>query len=99
GSPTPFLQAVTTRHTPAGLAYSDAWLERDVGQAAWPRLDVDSQTRMPTVVGDGMLLATASGSSAYARAMGAIPVPLNSPVLALPASRPRFWSPMIPSSP
>jgi nicotinate (nicotinamide) nucleotide adenylyltransferase len=84
--------------TTRGLAYSDAWLERDGGQAAWLRLDVDGQTRVPRVVGDGMLVATASGSSAYARAMGGVPVPLNSPVLTLAGSnvfRPRFWKPMV----
>jgi nicotinate (nicotinamide) nucleotide adenylyltransferase len=83
--------------TTRGLAYSDAWLERDGGQAAWLRLDVDGQTRVARVVGDGMLVATASGSSAYARAMGSVPVPLNSPVLTLAGSnvfRPRFWKPM-----
>jgi NAD kinase len=79
------------------LAYSDAWLERDGGQAAWLRLDVDGQTRVPQIVGDGVLVATASGSSAYARAMGAVPVPLNTSVLTLAGSnvfRPRFWRPM-----
>jgi NAD kinase len=79
-------------------AYSDAWLEREGGQAAWLRLDVDGQTRVPKVVGDGMLVSTASGSSAYARAMGAVPVPLNSPVLTLTGSNvfhPRFWKPMV----
>jgi NAD+ kinase len=45
-----------------------------------------------------MLVSTASGSSAYARAMGAVPVPLNSPVLTLTGSNvfhPRFWKPMV----
>jgi nicotinate (nicotinamide) nucleotide adenylyltransferase len=80
-----------------GLAYSDAWLERADGQAAWLRLEVDGQTRVPKVIGDGMLVSTASGSSAYARAMGAVPVPLDTPVLTLAGSnifRPRFWKPM-----
>jgi nicotinate (nicotinamide) nucleotide adenylyltransferase len=80
-----------------GLAFSDAWLERDGGQAAWLRLEVDGQIRVPQVVGDGMLVATASGSSAYARAMGAVPVPLGTAVLTLVGSnvfRPRFWRPM-----
>ena len=79
------------------LAYGDVWLERDGGQAAWLRLDVDGQTRVPKVVGDGLLVSTAAGSSAYARAMGAVPVPLNSPVLTLAGSNvfhPRFWKPM-----
>ena len=54
------------------LAYGDVWLERDGGQAAWLRLDVDGQTRVPKVVGDGLLVSTAAGSSAYARAIGAV---------------------------
>ena len=81
-----------------GLAFSDVWLERAEGQAAWIRLDVDGETRMEKLVGDGMLVATASGSSAYARAMGAIPVPVNTPTLALVGSnifQPRFWKPMV----
>lgn len=80
-----------------GLAYGDAWIERADGQAAWLQLEIDGQVRVPKVVGDGMLVATPSGSSAYARAMGAIPVPLNTPVLTLTGSnifQPRFWKPM-----
>lgn len=80
-----------------GLAYGDAWVERDSGQAAWMRVDVDGQTQVPRVVGDGLLVATPAGSSAYARAMGATPVPLTAPVLTLAGSnvfRPRFWKPI-----
>ena len=80
------------RHT-RGLAYSDAWVERDSGQASWLRIDVDGRTQVPKVVGDGLLVATPSGSSAYARAMGATPVPLTAPVLTLAGSnvfRPRL---------
>jgi NAD kinase/nicotinic acid mononucleotide adenylyltransferase len=79
------------------LAYGDAWVERDSGQAAWLRVDVDGQTQVPKVVGDGLLVATPSGSSAYARAMGATPVPLTAPVLTLAGSNvfsPRFWKPV-----
>lgn len=79
------------------LAYVDAWLERNTGQAAWLRVDVDGRTQVPKVVGDGLLVATPSGSSAYARAMGATPVPLTAPVLTLAGSnvfRPRFWKPV-----
>ena len=80
-----------------GLAYGDAWVERDSGQAAWLRMDVDGRIQVPKVVGDGLLVATPSGSSAYARAMGATPVPLTAPVLTLAGSnifRPRFWKPV-----
>ncbi|HEV3384584.1 MAG TPA: NAD(+)/NADH kinase [Gemmata sp.] len=83
--------------TGRALAYVDAWLERNTGQAAWLRVDVDGRTQVPKVVGDGLLVATPSGSSAYARAMGATPVPLTAPVLTLAGSnvfRPRFWKPV-----
>ena len=81
-----------------GLAYSDVWLERAEGQAAWLRVDVNGETRVNKLVGDGMLIATASGSTAYARAMGAMPVPIDTPTLTLAGSNifePRFWKPMI----
>jgi NAD kinase len=84
-------------HITRGLAYNDTWLERDGGQAAWLRLDVDEQTRIEKVICDGLLVATSSGSSAYARAMGAVPVPIDTPLLTLAGSnvfRPRFWKPM-----
>lgn len=79
------------------LAYGDAWLERNTGQAAWLRVDVDGRTQIPKVVGDGFLVATPAGSSAYARAMGGTPLPLMAPVLTLAGSnvfRPRFWKPV-----
>jgi NAD kinase/nicotinic acid mononucleotide adenylyltransferase len=96
----PMLRVDTTTHdgkTARGLAYSDAWVERDSGQAAWLRVDVDGRIQVPKVVGDGLLVATPSGSSAYARAMGATPVPLTAPVLTLAGSnvfKPRFWKPV-----
>lgn len=84
------------------LAFSDAWIERQTGQAAWFRLDIDGQTRVPKVVGDGLLVATPSGSSSYARAMGATPMPLDTESLTIAGSnifRPRFWQPlMMPST-
>lgn len=79
------------------LAYADAWVERDSGQAAWLSIDVDDRLQVPKVVGDGLLVATPSGSSGYARAMGATPVPLTAPVLTLAGSnvfRPHFWKPV-----
>jgi NAD kinase len=76
------------------VAFSDAWIERQTGQAAWFRLDIDGQNCLPKVVGDGLLVATPSGSSSYARAMGATPVPLDTQSLTIAGSnifRPRFW--------
>lgn len=79
------------------LAYGDTWIERAEGQAAWLQVRVNGEVQLEKVVGDGMLVATAAGSSAYARAMGAVPVPLDSPSLILAGSnifQPRFWKPM-----
>lgn len=79
------------------LAFGDAWVERDGGQAAWVKVEVDGVTQLEKVVGDGLLVSTPAGSSAYARAMGATPIPLNSPVLTLAGSnvfQPRFWKPL-----
>ncbi len=89
----------TTQHAPLEmeLAFSDVWVERAEGQAAWIRVDVDRETRLSKVVGDGLLVSTAAGSSAYARAMGALPVPIDTPTLTLAGSnifQPRFWKPM-----
>jgi NAD kinase len=80
-----------------GLAASDAWVERDSGQAAWLELEVDDHVQIPRLVGDGLLVATPAGSSGYARAMGATPVPLTAPVLTLAGSnvfQPYFWKPV-----
>lgn len=79
------------------LAYGDTWIERAEGQAAWIQVRVNGEVQLQKVVGDGMLIATAAGSSAYARAMGAVPVPLDSQSLILAGSnifQPRFWKPM-----
>ncbi|HEX4613712.1 MAG TPA: NAD(+)/NADH kinase [Urbifossiella sp.] len=79
------------------LGFNDAWVERDSGQGAWLRVEVNGEVRLGKVVADGLLVAAPSGSSAYARAMGATPVPLNSPVITLAGSNvftPRFWKPL-----
>jgi NAD kinase len=55
------------------LAFGDAWVERMGGQAAWLELEIDGRVRVRKIVGDGVLVATPSGSSAYARAMDASP--------------------------
>ena len=80
------------------LAFNDAWVERGSGQTAWMRLEIDGLTRLDKVVADGLLVSTAAGSSAYARAMGASPMPLNTQALLLVGSNvlsPSFWRPVV----
>ncbi len=84
------------RHS--AVAFNDAWVERATGQAAWLRVKVNGEERLPQLVADGALVATAAGSTAYARAMGAPPLPLNTPALLLVGSnvlKPDFWRPVV----
>ena len=80
------------------LAFNDAWVERATGQTAWLRVTIDGQHRLPRLVADGALISTAAGSTSYARAMGASPLPMNTPALLLVGSnvlRPAFWKPVV----
>ncbi len=76
------------------LAFNDAWVERATGQSAWISVSVNGKLRIERLIADGVLMATASGSAAYARGMGAAPIPFNTPVLLLVGSnvfRPYDW--------
>jgi len=80
------------------LAFNDAWVERATGQTAWLRLGVNGEVRLSKVMADGMLISTAAGSTSYARAMGATPLPFNTRVLMLVGSNvlePRNWQPAV----
>jgi NAD+ kinase len=80
------------------LAFNDCWVERETGQTAWIEVSVNGQVRMPRVVADGMLVSTAAGSTSYARAMGATPLPFNTPLITLAGSnvlKPEFWHPAV----
>ncbi len=82
----------------ASLAFNDAWVERATGQTAWLRLLINDQERIEKLVGDGVLIATASGSTSYAHAMGATPLPLNTAALLLVGSNvlhPLRWRPAV----
>jgi Predicted sugar kinase len=76
------------------LAFNDAWVERVSGQSARIEVRVNGKPRIASMVADGALLATAAGSTAYAHAVGATPVPIGTPVLILAGSnvvRPQGW--------
>lgn len=80
------------------LAFNDAWVERSSGQTAWMRVCINDSQCLPKVVGDGMLICTAAGSTSYARAMGATPMPFNTRVVLLVGSNvltPRNWPPAV----
>lgn len=90
--------AMTATTTSGGVvearAFNEVAVTRDTGQSANLRISVDGVIRIAKYVGDGMLVATSAGSTAYnASAHGPI-IPLGMPTLALtPISpcRPRRW--------
>ena len=79
------------------LAFNDAWIERHSGQTALLNVNVDNVQRLQCVRGDAILVATAAGSTAYAQALGASPLPISAPMLQLVGSNcvtPARWKPV-----
>lgn len=69
-------------------------ISRESYQAIKIRIDIDGVTRMPEMVGDGLIIATPAGSTAYNLSAHGPIIPLGSEVLALTpvsAFRPRRW--------
>lgn len=64
------------------LAFNDCWVERANSQSAWLEVSINGKVRIPKLICDGALAATAAGSSAYARAMGA-PLLIDTPSIVL----------------
>ncbi len=74
--------------------FNDAWLERSTSQSAWLEVSVNGVQRIPKLVSDGALVATAAGSTAYARSMGASPLLADTPAWLLVGSNvmePAHW--------
>lgn len=74
--------------------FNDAWLERSTSQSSWLQVIVNGVERIPKLVSDGALVATAAGSTAYARSMGASPLLADTPAWLLVGSNvmePAHW--------
>lgn len=72
--------------TRTDLAFNDTWIERAGSQTAWIEVKINGQPRIPKLVADGVLVATAAGSTAYSRSMGAAPLLADTPALILVGS-------------
>jgi NAD kinase/nicotinic acid mononucleotide adenylyltransferase len=89
--------ATGEKHVLEELAFNDAWVERSSGQTALIRILVNGEERIRRVRGDGVLMSTAAGSTAYAQALGASPVPVGAPLIQLVGSNivsPAQWRPV-----
>jgi NAD+ kinase len=80
---------------PEQLACNEVALRRMCGQSARLRIVVDDEVRVAELVGDGVLIATPAGSTAYNRSAHGPIVPLDAGLLALTPicpMRPRRWT-------
>ena len=73
---------------PEQLACNEVALRRMRGQSARLRIIVDDEVRVPELVGDGVLVATPAGSTAYNRSAHGRIVPLDAGLLAFTATSP-----------
>lgn len=89
------MKAVTTEgKEEEALAFNEVALIRGSGQSANIRVSVDGVQRLEKYVGDGLIVSTAAGSTAYNLSAHGPIIPLGSDLLALtPVSpfRPRRW--------
>ncbi|HBK46950.1 MAG TPA: NAD kinase [Xanthomonadaceae bacterium] len=80
--------------TTGSLAYNEVSLLRQTRQAAHLSVDLNGQTRIEELIGDGVLVSTPAGSTAYNYSAHGPILPLGSHTLALtPIApyRPRRW--------
>lgn len=75
-------------------AVNEVYFMRSTHQAAKLKISVDSVVRMHELAGDGLIIATTVGSTAYNYSADGPILPLNSDVMAITAIsafRPRHW--------
>lgn len=76
------------------LAYNEVSLLRQTRQAAHVAIDLNGKPRLDELICDGVMVATAAGSTAYNYSAGGPILPLGASVVALTpiaAFRPRRW--------
>lgn len=82
-------------HRAVSYAFNEVAVIRDTPQSAKLRVDVDGITRLDKYSGDGLLLSTPAGSTAYNHSCGGPILPLDANTLVMTAIsgfRPRRWT-------
>jgi NAD+ kinase len=86
----------------SALAFNEVTVRRETGQAANVRISVDGVERIARFSGDGLIVATPQGSTAYNRSANGPIIPLGADLLAITAvspGHPRRWrGALVPSS-
>jgi len=59
------------------FGFNEAWVERATGQSAWIELIRNQRDHIPKVVGDGLLISTAAGSTGYAKNIAGFSLPTH----------------------
>ena len=89
------MKATTTENLVyEALAINEVALRRSSRLAAKIQIDIDGTTKLDELVGDGVLLSTAAGSTAYNLSVNGPIIPISANLLALSpisAFRPRRW--------
>jgi NAD+ kinase len=83
------------------VGFNDAWIERETGQAAWIELTWNGTHRIDKIVGDGILVSTAAGSTGYAKHLCKFSLPTHMNELLLVGmgiSKPFGWQDTVFSS-
>lgn len=64
-------------HWKTVFGFNEAWAERATGQSAWIELIRNNRDHIPRVVGDGLLISTAAGSTGYAKNIAGFSLPTH----------------------
>lgn len=59
------------------LGFNEGWIERETGQSAWLEVILNKTYRIPKVVGDGLIVSTAAGSTGYAKNISGFSLPTH----------------------
>jgi NAD+ kinase len=76
------------------FGFNEVWVERSTGQSAWLEVTWNKENRIPKIVGDGLIVSTAAGSTGYAQNICGFSLPTyvrELLVVGMAIAEPRGW--------